>query len=80
VGVEVVYAANHWVKAVDTHRRNHPGVRHVCQNVDLIDLTSLPPFDLLIASPTTFILANVSISGFTCGIQYLFNTNPPEYI
>lgn len=52
VGVEVVYAANHWVKAVDTHRRNHPGVRHVCQNVDLIDLTSLPPFDLLIASPS----------------------------
>lgn len=30
-GVEVVWAANHWPVAVETHAANHPETAHVCQ-------------------------------------------------
>lgn len=52
IGLPVTLAANHWDIAVDAHRLNHTATRHVCQNVDLIDLTTLPDFDVLIASPS----------------------------
>jgi DNA (cytosine-5)-methyltransferase 1 len=50
--VEVVYAANHWPFAVETHALNHPTTQHVCQDLRQADWTQLPRFDLLIASPS----------------------------
>lgn len=50
-GVEVVWAANHWPLAVETHAANHPTVEHVCQDLRQADWTKLPRFDLLLASP-----------------------------
>ena len=50
-GVSVVWAANHWRVAVDTHAANHPDVEHVCQDLRQADWTALPRYDLLLASP-----------------------------
>lgn len=50
-GAEVVWAANHWPLAVEAHAQNHPRTRHVCQDLRQADWTSLPAFDLLLASP-----------------------------
>jgi DNA (cytosine-5)-methyltransferase 1 len=44
-------ASNHWPIAVETHARNHPETEHVCQDLRQADWTSLPRFDLLLASP-----------------------------
>lgn len=47
-------AVNHWPKAVETHARNHPSVRHVCASVDSISPRELFPggrLDILWASP-----------------------------
>jgi DNA (cytosine-5)-methyltransferase 1 len=35
--VKVELAVNHWLTAVQTHRANHPHVRHVCAPIDLVD-------------------------------------------
>jgi DNA (cytosine-5)-methyltransferase 1 len=51
-GVKVVAAANHWPRAVESHTRNHPEVRHICQDLNLFDPGELPAFDLLLASPS----------------------------
>ncbi|MEJ7728192.1 MAG: DNA cytosine methyltransferase [Polyangiaceae bacterium] len=50
-GACVVWAANHWRFAVDLHAANHPGVEHACQDLRQADWSSLPAFDLLLASP-----------------------------
>lgn len=50
-GARVVWAANHWPLAVEVHGRNHPRTQHVCQDLRQADWTSLPSFDLLLASP-----------------------------
>jgi DNA (cytosine-5)-methyltransferase 1 len=50
-GVQVVWAANHWPTAVEVHAANHPRAHHVCQDLRQADWTSLPAFDLLLASP-----------------------------
>lgn len=50
-GVRVVYAANHWPLAVQTHARNHPLTHHVCQDLRQADWSSLPGFDLLLGAP-----------------------------
>lgn len=50
-GVSVVWAANHWKRAVEAHAMNHPNVQHVCQDLCQADWTSLPAYDLLLASP-----------------------------
>lgn len=50
-GVQVVAAVNHWPRAVETHEANHPGVKHRCQDVALMDPRDLPRHDWLIASP-----------------------------
>jgi DNA (cytosine-5)-methyltransferase 1 len=50
-GIRVVWAANHWRIAVDVHAANHPGVVHACQDLRQADWTTLPRFDLLLASP-----------------------------
>lgn len=50
-GAKVVWAANHWRTAVDAHRKNHPDVEHVCQDLMQFDYERLPDYDLLLASP-----------------------------
>lgn len=50
-GVEVLVAANHWPLAVESHQRNHPRTKHICQDVALLDARDLPRFDLLLAAP-----------------------------
>jgi DNA (cytosine-5)-methyltransferase 1 len=50
-GLDVVLAANHWAVAVATHKANHPKTHHVCQDLNLIDFTTLPDHDVLLASP-----------------------------
>lgn len=50
-GVHVAAAVNHWPLAVRSHARNHPATAHSCQDVSLMDPTTLPLHDLLLASP-----------------------------
>jgi DNA (cytosine-5)-methyltransferase 1 len=50
-GVHVVWAANHWRLAVETHAANHPDVAHACQDLRQANWTELPAYDLLLASP-----------------------------
>lgn len=50
-GASVAWAANHWQTAVDAHARNHPGTKHVCQDLRQADWTELPSYDLLLAAP-----------------------------
>jgi DNA (cytosine-5)-methyltransferase 1 len=50
-GIDVVWAANHWRIAVDVHAMNHLGTRHECQDLRQADWSSLPAYDLLLASP-----------------------------
>jgi DNA (cytosine-5)-methyltransferase 1 len=50
-GHEVVWAANHWQAAVDTHAANHPGAIHVCQDLHQANWALVPRFDLMLASP-----------------------------
>ena len=50
-GVNVVWAANHWQLAVDTHQLNHPSTVHSCQDLNQANFYDLPDIDLLLASP-----------------------------
>lgn len=50
-GVNVVWAANHWRFAVETHELNHPETVHECQDLRQADWTALPSYELLLASP-----------------------------
>lgn len=50
-GCRVVWAANHWQAAVDTHEANHPETAHKCQDLHQADWTQVPAHDLLLASP-----------------------------
>lgn len=50
-GCRVVWAANHWPAAVDTHTANHPETAHACQDLHQADWGAVPAHDLLLASP-----------------------------
>jgi DNA (cytosine-5)-methyltransferase 1 len=50
-GVQVVWAANHWPTAVRVHEKNHPHVKHECQDLMQKNWADLPNYDLLLASP-----------------------------
>lgn len=50
-GCDVVWAANHWPKAVSCHAQNHPGTTHSCQDLQQADWREVPAHDLLMASP-----------------------------
>jgi DNA (cytosine-5)-methyltransferase 1 len=50
-GARVLWAANHWQVAVDTHRANHPEVQHACQDLHQVDWSIIPRHHLLLASP-----------------------------
>jgi len=51
-GANVVWAANHWQTAVNTHAANHPATQHVCQDLHLADWTRIPAHDWVLASPS----------------------------
>lgn len=47
-------AINHWERAIETHKKNHPDVRHLCENIDNVNPRHLFPerrINLLMASP-----------------------------
>lgn len=50
------YCCNHNPKAIATHKRNHPEIRHIPQNIMDVDPTPVGKLDFLLASPecTTF--------------------------
>ena len=50
-GVEVLWAGNHWEEAVSIHAKNHPEVRHVCQDLHQANWAEVPAHDLMMASP-----------------------------
>jgi len=50
-GVKILAAANHWARAIETHRHNHPQAKHYCQDASTLDPSTLPPHDILLASP-----------------------------
>lgn len=50
-GLRVVFAANHWGAAVETHERNHPDAEHSCQDLQQQDWSQVPDHDVLLASP-----------------------------
>ena len=51
-GAKVLWAANHWQLAVDTHSANHAEAQHLCQDLHQCDWTSVPDHELLLASPS----------------------------
>jgi DNA (cytosine-5)-methyltransferase 1 len=50
-GCKVVWAADHWQKAVAIHADNHPDTEHACQDLHQADWSKVPRHDLLLASP-----------------------------
>lgn len=50
-GCKVVWAANHWQLAVNTHQANHPEALHLCQDLHQADWSQVPDHDLMLASP-----------------------------
>lgn len=55
LGVPVeLTAINHWDKAIETHKRNHPWAKHIRTSIETINPFELAPsgrIDLLVASP-----------------------------
>ncbi len=50
-GVKVLWCANHWQIAVDTHEQNHPDSTHLCQDLHQANWEDVPFHDMLLASP-----------------------------
>jgi DNA (cytosine-5)-methyltransferase 1 len=50
-GLELVTAANHWARAIETHSANFPDAEHLCEDIDKYDLRRLRRTDVLWASP-----------------------------
>lgn len=50
-GVKILWAANHWPAAVESHKANHPQTAHSCQDLQQADWTQVPRHDILLASP-----------------------------
>ena len=47
-------AINHWQVAIATHKTNHPGTRHICEDIDNVNPRHVVPggrLDILLASP-----------------------------
>lgn len=41
-GAEVVLAANHWDRAIETHAANHPNTEHLCEDINRLNKRRLP--------------------------------------
>jgi DNA (cytosine-5)-methyltransferase 1 len=50
-GIDVVLAANHWDRAIETHSANFPDAEHLCADVSNYDLRRLPRTDIGWFSP-----------------------------
>lgn len=50
-GYELLLAANHWPRAIETHAANHRNAEHLCADVSQYDMRRLPKADVLWASP-----------------------------
>lgn len=50
-GVKVLWAADHWKEAVNTHAANHPYAKHVCQDLHQANWMDAPRSDIVLASP-----------------------------
>jgi DNA (cytosine-5)-methyltransferase 1 len=50
-GLRLVFAANHWRRAIETHGENFPWAEHQCTDLDHYDMRNLPDTDVLWASP-----------------------------
>lgn len=54
-GVKIqLTAINHWDKAIETHKLNHPEVNHMCENIDNVNPRTLFPngrIKILVGSP-----------------------------
>lgn len=49
--IDVLWCANHWPLAVQTHAANHPETAHLCQDLHQANWEEVPPHDLMLASP-----------------------------
>ena len=67
-GARVVWAANHWPAAVECHSANHPHVEHVCQDLRQADFSTLPAFDLLLASHDSMNTMSWSVTFKVAGV------------
>lgn len=50
-GMELLLAANHWPRAIETHAHNFTDAEHLCADVNNYDMRRLPTTDILWASP-----------------------------
>jgi DNA (cytosine-5)-methyltransferase 1 len=50
-GLQLVTAANHWQRAIETHAANFPDAEHLCADINHYDMRRLPRTDMLWASP-----------------------------
>jgi DNA (cytosine-5)-methyltransferase 1 len=50
-GVDVVWAGNHWQRAVEVHAANHPAAQHACQDLQQAHWRDVPAHDIMLASP-----------------------------
>ena len=50
-GLELMLAANHWPRAIETHSANFRDAEHLCADVNNYDMRRLPRTDILWASP-----------------------------
>lgn len=52
-GLEILFAGNHNPDAIQWHEANHPGARHVCQDLQQFDFGQLPDISdgILLAAP-----------------------------
>lgn len=51
-GARVFTAVNHWPVAIQTHAAAHPETEHRCEDAAILDPTTLPAHELLLASPS----------------------------
>lgn len=50
-GFDLVIAANHWAKAIETHAANFPSTEHDCADISQVNPRRYPTTDVLWASP-----------------------------
>jgi DNA (cytosine-5)-methyltransferase 1 len=51
-GIEVIHAANHWARAIESHNTNHPDVDHSCVDLHMEHPSRFPKADIGWFSPS----------------------------